>query len=218
MHRLPRRISLYADTVVTAPALCNDAELKLSTLLRLLRLPRLLRLALPDASVPAGGAGKSARSRELNELNPSMESVLELQLMSSEFQLDDTEELDFRDTMDPHLELELCDESNTSPPTGGALAPNVLTDSEDAEDETASMYAAASTPPSVDMDDNEPTSATVSAAPAVAMETTSPTGSAAPSVDMDDRDDISSPFSVERDGRLTFSEGMPKSDTLVLLS
>ena len=205
---------LYADTVVTAPALCNDAELKLSTLLRLLRLPRLLRLALPDASVPAGGAGKSARSRELNELNPSMESVLELQLMSSEFQLDDTEELDFRDTMDPHLELELCDESSTSP-TGGALAPNVLTDSEDAEDETASMYAAASTPPSVDMDDNEPTSATVSAA---AMETTSPTGSAAPSVDMDDKDDISSPFSVERDGRLIFSEGMPKSDTLVLLS
>ena len=63
-----------------------------------------LRLALPEDM--EGGAGKSWRSIELRELNPSIESVCELQLISSELMLDEDCE-GCRDTMDAHLEEEL---------------------------------------------------------------------------------------------------------------
>ena len=51
---------------------------------------------------------------ELRELRPSIESVCELQLISSEFRLEDLDAC--RDTMDAHLEDEL------------SLPPSVLTD------------------------------------------------------------------------------------------
>ena len=207
--------------MVTALALCREPELRLSML-----------LALCVDPIEDGGAGKSCKSMELRELSPSIESVLvlELQLKSSEFQLEDTEELDFRDTMEPHLELELCDITS---------APRELTEGDDTEEDTASMYAASSAPPpsvdledreasapSVDMEDREASAAPPPPAPSVDMEDReAPEKSPAPSVDMEDRDGMSSPLSVDRDGRVPAvdmedNECMfpPRSDTLVLLS
>ena len=196
--------------MVTAPALCREPELRLSMLLMLCADP-----------IEDGGAGKSCKSMELRELSPSIESVLELQLKSSEFQLEDAEELDCRDTMEPHLELELCDI---------ASAPRELTERDDTEEDTASMYAASSAPPpSVDMEDREASAAASPApAPSVDMEDREASAAApppAPSVDMEDRDGTSSPLSVDRDGRVPAvdmedNECMlsPRFDTLVLLS
>ena len=202
-----------AETVVTAPALCREPELRLSML-----------LMLCDVPIDEGGAGKSCKSMELRELSPSIESVLELQLKSSEFQLEDAEELDFRDTMEPHLELELCDILDV------ASAPRELTEGDDTEEDTASMYAASSAPaPSVDMEDREASAGPPPPAPSVDMEEDRAASAGppppAPSVDMEDRDETSSPLSVERDGRVPTvdmedNECMLPSrfDTLVLLS
>ena len=119
-----------------------------------------------------------------------MESVCELQLISSEFRLEDLDAC--RETMDAHLEEEL---SLAWPPP-----PSVLTDCDDSDTDAAPMYAASASP-AVDMEESEATASL----PSVDREESEATASS-PAVDREDSE------SMGADG--AFSSG--RSDTLAL--